>query len=81
MVGSSGIAAWIAQLAFWALILLGVGSGELRLNIAAVFVALWVAAYAGLSFVPSGGLLLTPCLAVLDIVLVFLIFKGDVRLS
>jgi hypothetical protein len=81
MIGSSGIAAWIAQIAFWALIFLGLGSGELRIHIAAVFVALWVAAYAGLSFVPFGGLFLTPCLAVLDVVLVFLIFKGDVRLS
>jgi len=81
MVGSSGIAAWIAHIAFWALILLGVGSGELRIKIAAVFVILWVAAYAGLPFVSFGSLFLTPCLAVLDIVLVFLIFKGDVRLS
>ena len=81
MVGSSGIAAWIAQVAFWALILLGVGSGELRINMAGVFVGLWVAAYAGLSFMPFGNLLLTPCLALLDVALVFLIFKGDVRLS
>ena len=49
MIGSSGIAAWIAQIAFWALILLGLGSGELRIHIAAVFVALWWPAYAGLS--------------------------------
>ena len=81
MVGSSGIAAWIAHIAFWALILLGVGSGELRIKIAAVFVILWVAAYAGLPFVSFGGLFLTPCVAVLDVVLVFLILKGDVRLS
>ena len=81
MVGSSGIAAWIAQIAFWALILLGLGSGELRISVAGVFVALWAAAYAGLSFVPFGNLFLTPCLAVLDVALVFLIFKGDVRLS
>ncbi len=48
---------------------------------AGVFVALWVAAYAGLSFMPFCNLMLTPSLAVLDVALVFLVFKGDVRLS
>jgi hypothetical protein len=60
---------------------LGVASGELRITVAAVFVTLWVAAYVGLSFVSFGSLYLTPYLAVLDIVLVFLIFKGDVPLN
>jgi hypothetical protein len=44
-------------------------------------VTLWVAAYFGLPLVSFGGLFLTPSVAVLDLVLVFLIFKGDVRLN
>jgi hypothetical protein len=80
MVGSAGIAAWIAQIAFWTLLLIGVGSGELGRKGGAFFAALWMAGFFGLQFVPSGGMLLTPYLAVLDIVLVFLIFKGDVTL-
>jgi hypothetical protein len=81
MPGSSGIAAWIAPVAFWALLLIGVGSGEVGKKGAAVFIALWLAGYLVLPFVPSGGILLTPYLAALDIALVFTVFKGDVRLS
>jgi hypothetical protein len=81
MLGSSGIAAWIAHVAFWALLLIGMGSGEVGKRGGALFIALWLAGYLGLPFVPSGGILLTPYLAVLDIVLVFVVFKGDVRLS
>ncbi len=79
MIGSSGVAGWIAQIVFWALILLGVGSGELGIRGAAIFVTIWLAAYIGLPLV-SLGLFLTPSVAGLDVVLVFLVFKGDVRL-
>jgi hypothetical protein len=81
MIGSSAVAGWIAQILFWALILLGVGSGELGIKGAAIFVTVWLAAYLGLPFVSFGSLFLTPLVAVLDVVLVFLVFKGDVRLS
>jgi len=81
MIGSSAVAGWIAQIVFWALILLGVGSGELGIKGAAICVAVWLAAYIGLPLVSFGSLFLTPCVAVLDVVLVFLVFKGDVRLS
>jgi len=81
MIGSSAVAGWIAQIVFWALILLGVGSGELGIKGAAIFVTVWLAAYIGLPLVPFGSLFLTPSVAVLDVVLVFVVFKGDVRLS
>jgi hypothetical protein len=81
MTGSAAVAGWIAQILFWALILLGVGTGELGIKGAAIFVMIWLAAYIGLPLVSFGGLFLTPCVAVLDVVLVFLILKGDVRLS
>jgi hypothetical protein len=81
MVGSSGVAAWIAHVAFWALLLIGVASGELGKKGGALFVALWLAGYVALPLMPSGEILLTPYLAALDIVLVFTVFKGDIRLS
>jgi hypothetical protein len=81
MIGSSAVAGWIAQILFWALILLGVGSGELGIKGTAIFVTVWLAAYIGLPLVSFGSLFLTPFIAVLDVVLVFLVFKGDVRLS
>jgi hypothetical protein len=81
MVGSAGIAAWIAQVLFWALLLIGFGSGELKPTGVAVFVGLWLIGRFGLLLVPSGAVLLTPYLAVVDIALVFAVFKGDVRLS
>jgi hypothetical protein len=81
MIDSSAVAGWIAQILFWALILLGVGSGELGIKGAAIFVTVWLAAYIGLPLVSFGSLFLTPFIAVLDVVLVFLVFKGDVRLS
>ena len=81
MVGSAGVAGWIAQIAFWALLLIGLGSGDLGKKGGAFFAALWMVGCFGLQFLPSGGMLLTPYLAIIDVVLVFLIFKGDVRLN
>ncbi len=81
MIGSSAVAGWIAQIVFWALVLLGVGSGELGIRGAVIFVTVWLAAYIGLPFVSFGSLFLTPSVAVLDVVLVFVVFKGDVRFS
>jgi hypothetical protein len=75
-------AAWIAQLVFWALLLLGVAFGELRPKSVGVFLLLWMIGYAGFPRISSmWGLFLTPYIAVLDIVLVFLVLKGDVRFS
>ena len=82
MTGSQAIGAWIAQLAFWVLLVLGLGYRELRKRGGALFVALWVAGYVGLPRLSwFGGLFVTSYVAVLDIVLVFIVFKGDVRLT
>ena len=70
-----GIAWW----GFWALLVVGWMAGELDARRMALFIGLWVAGR-----VVSGyfqyDLLFAPYLAVLDIALVFLIFKGDVKL-
>jgi hypothetical protein len=80
--GSYGIAAAIAQIAFWIVLVVGLAFGELRWPAAALFVVLWIAGYLGLPrLFGSGDLLMTSYVAVLDIALVFLVFKRDVRLT
>ena len=77
--GAPAVAGVIAWWGFWALLLAGYSTGELSGRRAAVFVALWIAGRAASGYLLS-GVLFTPYLAVLDIILVFMIFKGDVRL-
>jgi hypothetical protein len=78
--GSAAIGGWIAQLVFWVLIAIGAGSRELGLKAVALFVVMWLAGFFGLPRLSLGAMLFSPYTAVLDIVLVFLIFKGDVKL-
>lgn len=76
MVGSAGIAAAIAHVAFWVLLVrLWIESGA---RPAVIFAALWLAGYLGLPLI-GGSLFFVPYVAVLDIALVLTIFKGDVR--
>ena len=79
--GAPVVAAWIAQVAFWSLILLGAIAGELRAWHLLTFVVLWIAAVFGLPLVPHAAGFSTSSIAALDIALVFLIFKRDVRLT
>jgi hypothetical protein len=69
----------VAVWGFWILLALGWWLGELQLRGTAVFVALWLAAFFGSGLV-LGGVLFLPVVAVLDIALVFAVFKGDVKL-
>ena len=80
MVGSPAIAAFIAQAAFWALLIGGFAFGALRVRGLAIFTVLWLA---GRYLLPSLFVydLSTSYIAVLDIALVLVIFKGDVRLT
>ena len=79
--GSPLIAGWIAHLAFWCLVLWGVMSGEVRISLAAIFLILWIAAMFVLPHLPYVAGLGTSLVAVLDVALVFIVFKGDVRLT
>jgi hypothetical protein len=82
MVGSPAVAAWIAQLAFWVVLALGLFYGELSRRAIVMFVALWVAGSFGLPrLFESGGVFVPPYIAVLDIALVWIVFKGDIRLT
>jgi hypothetical protein len=76
--GAAGIAAWVALAAFWVLIV--VGRDELGPKGIVLFVVLFFAGFLGRGFVPYGASLFTSYLALLDIVLVLLVFKGDVTL-
>jgi hypothetical protein len=80
--GSAAIAAWIAHVTFWLLLVYGFAWQELGVRGVAVFLILWLAALYGLPrlFVNGSGLF-SPIVAILDIALVFIIFKGDVRLT
>ena len=75
----AGIAAWIAHIAFW--VLLVVGWDDLRRTGAAIFLVLWLAGFVGRQFVPLGPLLFAPYVAILAVGLVFTVFKGDIRVS
>jgi hypothetical protein len=79
--GSAGVAAWIAHLAFWGLLLYGWTRHELAARAIAVFLLIWIAGLYGLPYIPFGEALFSSFVAILDIALVFLIFKGDVRLT
>lgn len=79
--GSVSIAAWIAHVTFWALLLYGWARQELGLMGIVVFLFLWIAGLYGLPHIPFGAAWFSSFVAMLDITLVFLIFKGDVRLT
>ena len=80
---SSAIAAWIAHVTFWLLLAYGLAVEEINAKRAGDFVALWIAALVALPAVPyEPARAMSPSLvAGLDIVLVFMIFRGDIRLT
>ena len=81
--GSPAIAAWIAQLLFWALLVYGLMVGNLGLKGLAIFVLLWLAALVLLPYATyePARAMFSSFVAILDIGLVFAIFKGDVTLT
>ena len=80
MVGSIGIAFWIAHGAFWLLTIIA-AVVEQRIRLAAIFVALWLVGYAGSMWLMHASAWFLSYVAVLDIALVLFVFKGDVRLT
>jgi hypothetical protein len=76
--GSAGVATLIAHVVFVVVLILG--WEDLGPRGGTLFLVLWLAAFLGREYVPYGPLLFTPYLAILDIVLVLIVFKGDVRL-
>lgn len=83
MVGSPAIAAFVAHVAFWVLLGYGVLAGELDRRRMTIMLLLWLCGRFGLGYVPYKPIhaLFSSYVAVLDIALVFLIFKGDVQIT
>jgi hypothetical protein len=79
--GSPAVAAFIANVAFWTLVVNGAVVGELKVKGVSLFIAAWLGGRFGLPFVPYGVAMFSSFVAALDIALVFVIFKGDVWLT
>ena len=69
----------VASLSFWILLAAGWLLGELQVRGVAIAVLLWCAGFAACRLLVP-GLLFTPYLAIVDIALVLIIFKGDITL-
>ena len=78
---SAGIAALIAHVTFWVLLAYGWFWEDLGARGITVFLILWGAGLAAVRMTPYGDAIFPSFVALLDIVLVFIIFRGDVRLS
>jgi hypothetical protein len=78
--GSIAVAGWIAYLAFWILLVYGWAVDELHAPAVMIFLALWIVTRFGLPYLGAGAFVITS-VAVLDIALVFMIFKADVPLT
>ena len=75
-------AAWIAEATFFVLLTFGMVSRELSRAGLVAFIVLWLVGYFGLPALSSlGGLFVTSYVAILDIALVFIILKGDLRIN
>jgi len=79
--GSSALAAWVGHLIFWILVIWGRLTDSLGVVATVVFALLWLVPFFTLDYVPWAAGFFSPYVAVLDIVLVFMLFKGDVRLT
>jgi hypothetical protein len=77
VIGSPLVAGWIAHAAFWVLLALAVR--DRRWWTIGVIGVLWVVGYVASGQVASLGLFFMPYVAVLDIALVFIVLKRDIR--
>lgn len=55
--------------------------GELSGRRVALFLGLWLVALAVAAVVPGGAFWMTASVALLDIVLILMVFKGDIRID
>ena len=76
---TSGTAPVVAHLAFWALLGTGLALGEVGRKAAATLLVLWCAGFWASAYVPYGPELFPSVVALIDVGLVLLVFKGDLR--
>ena len=80
MAGAPAVGGFIAFWGFWALLAIGIFRQDLGMKSSVVFLALWLAGFVALQNVLY-GFLVSPYIAILDIALIFAIFKGDIRIT
>lgn len=81
MINSVSAAGLLAEVAFWTIVALGVAFGELGRKGASIALILWAVGFLGFPRLsPNAEPFVTPYVAVLDIALALIVFKGDVRL-
>jgi hypothetical protein len=78
---STGIGWWIAHVTFWLLLGYGWAWDEIGPSGVILFVGAWLVGYFGLPFLAGGADLFFSFVAILDVVLVFAVFKGDVAIT
>jgi hypothetical protein len=80
---SAAIAAWVAHTAFWVLLVWGMVTTNLTVRGLVTFVVVWLIGWFGLPLVPyePAHAMFGSFVAVLDVVLVFVVFKGDVQIG
>ena len=78
--GSATIGAWIAHIAFWVVLVWAWAAEELATRGVAVFLCLWIAGFVALQYFSYHGLF-APYVAVLDVALVLIAVKGDIKLT
>jgi hypothetical protein len=76
--GSPAIASLVGHAAFWVLLI--VGWSDLGPRRAGMFLVLWLVGFVASAFGLYSAGLFPPYVALLDIALIFVVFKGDVRL-
>jgi hypothetical protein len=79
-VGSPAAAALVAQIVFWGLFLVGIGNRELSIRSGGFILLLYLAAMLSGAYRPY-WLPFSTCVAILDIALVLIVAKRDLRLS
>lgn len=72
--------ALLPHVVFWALMVAGWYLSQLSNRQIGVFVGLWLGSILLIPLLPSGGLWMTAIVAVMDIVLILLVFKRDIRI-
>jgi hypothetical protein len=76
-----GLGELIVQAVFWAALGIGWFADELSTRAALIFMILWATGYTMAAYAPQGGFLFMSFLAVLDLVLVAMVFKENIRLG
>ena len=79
MIGSPLVGWWISHVAFW--ILIALAARDRRWRTIGVIGALWIAGYIASGQVAALSMFFMSYVAVLDIALVFIVLKRDIRIT